>query len=242
MKIERMKLVNHLRRIHCGGLIPQVALSGAFAASAAAPDNSALVITPGLEEAEELEEPIGVYDLGKLISALNLVSDDEIDVSINSRQRLVLGFNGARVALVTVDPGITTTSASPDLVDAVVEDANASGEGFEITPDVVNLVRDAGKLLSGQSRKEDNPAVVLLIKENVVGFRYGYSDQDQGIISLPGVTADYKEERLLFSDALLSVLGVVGDDVRLWLGNQGGFTTLESGNYRYYMSTRGKEE
>lgn len=111
MLVNRMDLIRHLNRLHCDGLIPEVALGSQLGATAQSTRGDLIVTTPGLAGVASLPREIGL-SLEMLIGALAGVKGDKVEIQID----------GKGIALQCSDRLIRRDLIEPDLITTKMED------------------------------------------------------------------------------------------------------------------------
>lgn len=234
MKIERRKLLDHLKAVILKDLVPQAAFSGPFASAAVSADNTVIVLTDGVPGMEVgLEEAIGVLDLGLVVRALEVSSADMVEVGVRD-QRITVTAGRSRIALVTAAPEGTTGHLSAAAVDRLLEISPKEGDGLPVDPGAASELLGAMRLLDADS-------VTLKLGKRVSGVLVGRGTENQALVEFPGVTYDQKDERILAAPALREVLSLATEDTRTWLGEEGGTVIIETGAVTYYLSALAPE-
>ena len=219
-RILREKLVDHLQRVSCGGLIKEVIFRDAFAADALTADHMLVVIAPDLDDVEPLESEVGVSDLKKLISALSFIGGDgdeaaDVDISFqNHRLQIDESARNARVLLVTANPKTIATRVAPETVEKMLAKTEASDAGTVTLG--VDLIDDVRRVFSGL--KADT---VKLITGPNGGFIKVGSDNSDGAEFFSASLVSEQEVKLNFGEHLIKVFEIVSGDVVLRLPGPG---------------------
>lgn len=238
MRILRERLVTHLQRVSCGGLIKEAIFKGAFAADALTPDHLLLVVAPDLEDVEALESEIGVGDLKKFISALGFIGGDgdeqaDVDVSVQNH-RLVIdeSARNARVQLVTANPKTIATRVEEATVDKLLEKIEGAEAGTVALS--VSLLDDVKKVFDGL--KADT--VQLVTGPNGGFIRVGGQNTDGAEFFSPALVSE-QPVTLNFGEHLIKVFAIVSGDVVLKLPGAGSSTiAIEDEGFTYLLSAK----
>lgn len=236
-RIIRQKLVDHLRRISCGGLIKEVIFQGAFAADALTADHLLLVVAPELDDAAPFVDDVGIGDIKKFINALQLIGGDgdenaDVDVSfLNHRLVIDEGPRNARLQLVTANPATISTRVKEETVTKLLDKIDSSDATVALS---VDLIDDVTRVFDGL--KADT---VQLVTGPDGGFiRVGGGNSDGAEFFSPALKSD-QPFTLNFGDYLIKVLGIVSGDVVLKLpGPNSSTIAIEDEGFTYLLSAK----
>lgn len=242
MKIKRSKLVQHLKKIHCGGQITEAVFSKAFATNAMTADHLLMVLAPSLKGVEALEDDIGIADLGTVIKSFGFISgegNEAVDVTIRVEEhRLVIDEERrGKLRLLTANPKTIGTRVEQNTLDKLKAKA-PKGNGIQLTRALIEGVQNA---FTGFKSTE----VELFVGPEGGKIRVGNDNEHVAEFESEELVGD-KEYSLLFGTHLIDVLAGVTDfaNGKLHLGGPGNFVLIEDGGYKYYVDprSRGKED
>lgn len=239
MKIQRAALVQHLRRVQCGGQIKEAIFGPGLEVNALTPDQLMLVVAPAIGE-KVLETEVGLADLDKLRVELGTLASDgdeegsagEVDVTIDAEQKLVLDagpVRGLRARLMTAQPRTIATRVDSKIVDQLVDKI-----GTDVVPLTPRVLKDVSKQFSALKAEEVTLKIGPLGGKIMVGEEHG----DTAELSIPELKATEPFE-LVFGRHLIDALASVTDEAAvLYLSGPGGNAVVEDGEYRYILSPR----
>jgi len=234
VQIDRKDLELHLARISCRSQIKEAVFSGAFATAAITPDMLLLVIAPGLNGVDSLEQEIGLADLEKLRTACRLFTDagEEVgaaaDVSVVDNVLVIQNQRG-RSRLVTALPKTIATRVAPETVKSL--EAQIGDQAIPLTRETIDDVRDA---FAGLKAEE----VTVEVGPKGGMIRIGGANSDQAELDLEDLKAPEAYE-LTFSGHLIDVLTTITDeDATLLLAGSGKLIAIRDGEYSYLISPR----
>lgn len=233
MNFRREDLIDHLKRISCGGRIKQVIFSGAFQAAALTPDQLLLVLAPGLDSDEELADPIGVADLGLFQKALAMMPGSEEDIGVDIAvvdHRLVITEPGrGSVRLLTAQPRTIETRVEQSIVDALMKEV-----GGVVVPLTESLIASIRNAFSGLQAS----AVEIVAGPLAGHIRVGDESSHLAEFPIPDLRAPEGEWRLNFGEQLISVLSTVDTDAVMYLAGPNKPVVVQDGDYNYLLSPR----
>lgn len=152
MVISTEQALGHFRRIHLGGEIGEVVLTGQLCATATTVNQDLLLVTPDLEEAEPLPQPVGVLDLKRLIMAIERYSYDGGYVSLTfetAKRRIIVATpQSGAVYFETADPNVICTSIAQENRDAILSTLPDAELGAWLSKAVIDGVLDSSRVLS----------------------------------------------------------------------------------------------
>ena len=237
-RIQREVLINHLKRISCGGLIKEAIFRDSFAADALQPSHLLLVVAPNLDGVDPLEGEIGIGDIKKVIAALGFIGGDgdetaDVDVSIVNK-RLVIdeSARNARVSIVTANPKTIATRVSDETVQKLLDKIDAADAGSVTI--AVGMLDDVQRVYAGL--KADT--VKLVLGPNGGFIKVGTENSDGAEFFSPALTAP-QECTLHFDEHLIRVFEIVSGDVVLRLPGAGSTTiAIEDEGFIYLVSAK----
>lgn len=233
MNFKREDLIDHLKRISCGGRIKQVIFSGAFQAAALTPDQLLLVVAPALDCDEELAAPIGVADLDLFVKALEMMPGSEEDIGVDitvEDHRLVINETGrGSVRLLTAQPRTIETRVEQEIVDTLMKQV-----GGVMVPLTESLIASIKRAFAGLQATSVEIVAGLLAGH----VRVGDDTSHFAEFPLPDLRSPDGEYRLNFGQHLINVLSTVDTDATMYLGGAQKPVVVQDGEYNYLLSPR----
>lgn len=226
----------------CNGQITEAVFTSGFKTAALTPDQLLLVLAPAMEEIEPLAEPLGLTDLGKVVTALGTISG-----AANEKRLVHLRVEAHRLVVDEETRGILRllTAAPKTIGTAVSEDTVA--KLLAVVP-----AEKATTIPLSRTLVEGVKATFSLFKASEVELFVGPMG---GKIQVGGEHADLAEfpagelqadtaYSLLFGKHLIDVLSGVTDyssaTMQLF-GPDSRYLLVTDGGYRYLLSRRVKE-
>lgn len=180
MQVARSTLIRHLSRISCGDQVPEVVLTGNFAASALAADEMLFVNAEGLDGVEPLTEPVGVDKLKLLIRSMGALGEDEkqdLSIEFDDGRIVISEKNRGVVRLVSSLPKYISTAVSEDVKKKIL----AQVDGKKPVPLPQSLVESVTKMID--LLKAETVSFEVTAKGTTVCV--GSGDADNAEIPLP---------------------------------------------------------
>jgi hypothetical protein len=227
VKIDRKKLTSHLEHIHCGGLLPDVVLSGQFQGLGVDLNKQVMVQTGPLEGAEPLANEIGVTNLGLLIEALE---DDQVNLTVEDRA-VVVSTHDRTFRLATSAPRVIGTRIEDHLMEKVSKLIPVESQWHPLEHRTVKGVRSAARALSAE-------VVTLAVKPTGSEIIVGDPRLNVAQFELPDFKAAEEYSILLSKDSLLPVLNQLSDFTKaeMTLTGPDSVIGIREGSFSYIIS------
>ena len=240
MKINRQALATHLHRISCGGLIPDVAFSGAFEATAMPKDQLLCVFAPGLSKIEPLPVEVGIGSLDRLVKALGLLSGSgsegsEVTIDIEDFRLVIEEEHRGTLRLLTAAPSTIGTRLNPETRDKLLAGA-PKGEGISLGQTLIEGVCSTFRAFRAEE---------VAIQVGKKGGKIVVGNENADIGEFDFRVSSEEEYSLLFGKHLIEVFSVIQnfEKATLHLGGINSMVLIKDGEYQYVLSprTRGAE-
>lgn len=238
MRVDRSKLMGHLRRIGCEGQVTEVVFRGAFGCAAITDDHLLLVIAPPLDGTEDIfpESGVGLSDLSKFAKALQAISNpsaEETWVEMEmEKHRLVIDERPRGVLrILTAAPKTIGTRVDEKTAEGVLAKAPTTG-GIPLTRQLIEGIRTTFGLFKVTE-------VEVFLGPDGGKLRVGNDNSDVAEFESEDLKSD-EPYSLLFGPHLVSVLSVVQDyaNAVLRLGGPKQPSVIEDGTYKYVLSPK----
>lgn len=230
MLVERKKLVDHLEKIYCDGLLKDVVLTDRFGASGFSVPQDLLVIAGQRDWALPLAGELGVVNLELLIKILGIGDDEKIAFDV-TEQHIVLETNERTIKLVTAAPRVIGSKVDPHIQEKVLGLIPADRKWIPLGFQLVKGIQEAISKLKAEN-------VLFLCTPNGTKVVVGEERQNSVSFRFPDlVTAE--EFKLTFPTTLINpVLNQISDFTKAEIMVIGPATIvpIREGDYTYIMS------
>lgn len=195
MLVYRKKLIDHLSKINCGGLLKDTVLHSRFACRGFSVNQDLFLSTGDCEWATPLASEVGVVNLELLIKVLEIGDDEKISFDVEG-QFLVLQSSDRVIKLVTAAPRVIGSRAEPHLVEHVMAMIPAEAKWVHLGARLVNGIQEAIQKLSAEN-------VLLFASPSGTRVVVGEEKQNSITFQFPELVAasDYQ---LVFHSALVA--------------------------------------
>lgn len=239
MKLNRSAFTTHIKKIHCGGLIPGAVFREAFACRALSEDQLLMIDAPSLPKSEKLKDAIGIANLDLLArAAAHLPGEGNAGATLNltvaDHRLLVNEGERGELSLMTASPRTIGSKVEDHTVDAMLGKLDKDNqEGIPLTRVLVEGITSTFSLLKAEEIElvvgPDGGEVVVGNENSHMGhFEFDYKTEE--------------EYALLFGKHIVSVLGQIDNfaDARLYLTTPDGFIGITDGPYTYILSSKAR--
>lgn len=118
LTVSREVLLRHLRRIHCHGEIPEVAVYGGLGGTAHSYSKDLAVFASDLVGVPPLPGGIGIRNLGGLLARLGSLEGESLTLEVRAGRELIATGSNGRVRMLIGPPDLVRTS-SPAILNAL---------------------------------------------------------------------------------------------------------------------------
>lgn len=212
MLVKKTAILAHLSRIFLEKEIREVVLESNFQCRAATEDRTLLVTTAGLEDADPLDEPVGVMDLELFIKTLKLYGEDgneDLALTIED-SRIVLKEKGRGMEsrIVTADNETISTSISEKAASNVLDMLD-----FKKAPVLPQSTVESILKAQGLLKAED---ITIQRRKDGITFVVGPEEGSHTLVTLPSSKAKKGDdifEMRVSAKQFCAILGVINDFV-----------------------------
>lgn len=231
MRIARKAFVTHLQHLNCGGLLPDIALTGQFiGVGATVGDRGVMVMSGPVEKADPLSEEIGVTNLELFIKVLQSMEDDEVSLNIEDRF-IVVAAHDRTFKLITSAPRVLGTRIDDDMKVKILQLIPATAEWNSLEHRFVEGVLSAAQILKAE---------VLIL---TIGPTGGYMEVGDPKINvarfdLPDLKAPSEYQLLLSAAYMVPVLKQLTDFTKAQIVVTGpeSVIAVREGGFTYIVS------
>lgn len=234
MDIPRNVLLDHLRRVRCGGQIGEVVFRPGLAVSALTPDHLMLVEAPALDEAEDLiEDEVGLGALDLLIKTCSGFFDhdedgeDVVDLVFEDH-RLVVDETVGRVRILTAEPRTIATRVESKVVSSLLEKI-----GDKVVPISASLVENVKRAFSGLKAAH----VTLFCGEGGGLIRVGDVNDHVAELAVEDLVFEGEGFEIVLGPHFIDVLATLSDEAPVaYFSGPESTVTLQDGLFHYILS------
>lgn len=235
MIVQKKALVDHLKRIYCGGLIPDVILLEGFKAEAISTSKDLMVFTSNMEKAEKLPSEIGIINLELLIKMIELGEDDKVAITLAPEKDpnyIVIDSDGRTVKLVMASTKVIGSRVEVVNRTAIMNLIPAEAAWVHLAYRTVQGVLESMQKLSAES-------VTIQVGPNGSLFLVGDARQNSAQFPFPELKSEKDEYQLLIQAKLVGpVLKQLSDFTKATIALTGPDSVVgfREGPYVYIVS------